>query len=95
MDTATPSPSDRFLALLKPIQLEPSELAALPVPEPSPESDPEDQILEPDLQRGLRVLTDNERAAVLLLRAIGGFRSYGFRRNDVTTSTSIPSPTSG
>ena len=142
MDTATPSPSDRFLVLLKPIQLElevyarrllwepqqapdavqnavlrafaafdryveqgrfrawmfriltreawalnrkhgaiaqhelqlePSELAELPIAEPGAMSDPGHEILEPELQRGLRSLNDNERA-VLLLRAIGEFR---------------------
>ena len=63
-------------------QLEPEELAGLPlVAETSPEpkdwqplsSEVLDGALEPVVAAGLKTLTDNERA-VLLLRAIGGLR---------------------
>jgi RNA polymerase sigma-70 factor, ECF subfamily len=54
-------------------QLEPRELAELPIAEPGSTSDPGDEILEPELENALRLLNDNERA-VLLLRAIGEFR---------------------
>jgi RNA polymerase sigma-70 factor (ECF subfamily) len=58
-------------------QLEPDELASLPAARTeigqASSSRPLDEILEPELIAGLKTLTDNERA-VLLLRGIGELR---------------------
>lgn len=72
-------------------QVEPEELAELALGEPQGEDAdpaqspaPPTETLDPELVAGLRALTDNERA-VLLLRAIGGLRY-----REISESLDIP-----
>ncbi len=70
-------------------QLDPEELARLPIPEEAEQGSPLtpellNEALGPELAAGLKTLTDNERA-VLLLRAIGDLRY-----REISDSLGIP-----